>query len=75
MSSTHIVQQAGLEADHVHVHLGQQAGDLERMNDVRLAGDAGLAFVAACSEAVGLFERGEVLAGPSGAHAWPSGPR
>src|SRR5665213_447007 len=38
----HIVEEPGLEADHVHVHVGELAGDQQRMGHVRFAGHSHL---------------------------------
>ena len=53
----HIVQEPGLEADHVHVHVGQLAGDQQGMGHVGFAGDPGLAQVAVGREAIGALQR------------------
>ena len=58
-----VVQQAGLDADHIHAHVGQDVGDHERMHHVRLAGVAQLAFVMFGGEAEGFFDRGEIVFG------------
>ncbi len=60
----HIVQEPGLQAHHVHVHVGQLAGHQQRMDHVGLAGDALLALVAIGREAIGAFQRRQVLVGP-----------
>ena len=60
----HVVQQAGLHADHIHTHFGEDMGDQDGVEHVGLARIAGLALVVAAGEAVGLFEGCEVLFGP-----------
>ena len=41
----HVMQQTGFKTHHVHVHVGQLAGDQQRMDHVGLARDALLALV------------------------------
>ena len=59
----HIVEKAGLKANHVHVHLGKLAGDQQRMDHVRFAGEAFLLPVPFGSEAVGAVERRQIFVG------------
>ena len=59
----HIVQESGLEADHVHVHVGELAGDQQGMGHVGFAGDPGLAEVAVGREAIGAFQGRQILFG------------
>ena len=40
-----VVQQAGRDGDRVHFHFGENQRNFQGMNQVRLAGGAGLAFV------------------------------
>ncbi len=60
----HVVQQAGLNADQVHPHVGQEVGDHQRMNHVGVAGVTCLELVIVQGEAKGLFELGEIVARP-----------
>ena len=57
-----VVQQAHGHAGRVHPHLGQDGRDLEGMDEVGLAGGAGLALVLDRGEDVGLAEELEVRA-------------
>ncbi len=65
----HVVQQAGFQAHHVHVHLGELARHQQRMDHVGLAGDALLALMALGGEAIGFFERSQVFVGAKLAQA------
>ena len=56
------MQQTGLDADQVHVHVGQDEGYVQGMEDVGFAGGAHLPFVALDGEPVSLLELREVLA-------------
>ena len=58
----HVVQQAVCQAHQVHLHVGQNVGDLERVNHVWLAGLAGLVLVPFSGELEGAEERRQVLA-------------
>ena len=60
----HIVQQSRLHGDDIHPHAGQDMGHHDGMHHVGLAGVAGLAFMVPAGEAIGLFERGEIVFGP-----------
>ena len=51
-----IVQQAGGDGIGVHLHVREDHGDFERMDNVRLAGGAGLAGVILQGEVVGACE-------------------
>ena len=50
-------------ADQVHPHVGQDVGDHDGVDHVRLAGIASLSFVALAGETEGLLERSEVVFG------------
>ena len=50
-----VVQQPGDQADHVHLHVGQDQGDVQRMDHVRLARFAHLALVRVVGPAEGFF--------------------
>ena len=56
-----IVQQAGGNGDRVHLHFGEDEGDFQGMNQVRLAGGAGLAFVMLQGVVVGFLDDGEIV--------------
>ena len=58
-----VVEQAGLQADHVHVHVGQQAGNQQRMRHVGLARNPLLALVALRGEAIGTCQGCKILFG------------
>ena len=51
-----IVQQAGGDGDRIHLHVGEDVGDFERMHQVGLAGGAGLAGVMLLGIVVGFFD-------------------
>jgi len=59
----YVVQQPGLKAHHVHVHIGKLASHQQRMNHVRLSGFALLIPVPLLGEAEGAVERSKVLFG------------
>ena len=67
----HVVEQAGLQADHVHVHLRKLACHQQRMNHVGLAGKALLLFVPLRGEPVGALEWFQILVGPQSMHQIP----
>jgi hypothetical protein len=52
-----VVQEPGDDARHVEPHLGDDAGDVQRMREVRLAGGAALPFVHLGRERVGALDR------------------
>ncbi len=56
-----VVQQAGFQAHQVHLHVGQDQRDLERMNHVGLAGLAQLAFVRVGRDPIGFFELRQIV--------------
>ena len=58
-----IVQQAGLDADHVHAHVGEDLRHRQRMHQIGLAGRALLAGVIPGREGVGLLDGGDVVFG------------
>ncbi len=60
----HVVQQPGLHADQVHLHVGQEVGHHERMHHVGVAGIADLQLVMFRGETECLFELGEIVARP-----------
>ena len=55
-----VVEQPGGDADHVELHVGEDVGDLERMDEVRFAGMADLSLVLQGREHVGPPEQLEV---------------
>ena len=59
-----VVQQAGDQADHVHLHVRQNHGDVQRMDHVGLARIAHLILVRIGGPPEGFFEEGEVFFGP-----------
>ena len=59
-----IVQQAGLEANHVHLHVRQNVRHRQRMRDILFARFAFLVFVRRSCEAVGPIECFQILFGP-----------
>ena len=59
-----VVQQPGLQADHIHPHVGQNMGHLDGMSHVRLTGGSQLSVVLFVGEAVGFDEGGQVFVGP-----------
>ena len=63
-----VVQQPGFEADHVHLHVGQEERDLERVNHVGLARTAQLSPMPLFGELEGFGERRDVVLGPVAAH-------
>ena len=64
-----IVQQAGGDGDRVHLHLGQNQRDFQRMNQVGLAGGAALAGMVFLGKLVGLADEFQIVVGPVGPHA------
>ena len=62
-----VVEQTGGDGSGVKLHLGEDFGDLERMDDVGLAGGAHLSVVVVDAELPGLFDGREIFAGPVGA--------
>ncbi len=58
-----VVQQAGGDGGGVHLHLGEDLADFERMDDVGLAGGALLAFVLLDAELPGAADEVEVVVG------------
>ena len=58
-----VVQQAGLDADDVHAHVGEDLRHGERMAHVRLARRAHLARVILRGELIGLFDGREIVFG------------
>ncbi len=59
-----VVQQARHQADHVHLHVGQDHGDVQRMDHVGLARLAHLALVRVGGAVESFFQEGEVFFGP-----------
>jgi len=57
-----IVQQAGFDGDQVHAHVGEDVGNHEGVDHVRLAGLTQLAFMQFDGQAEGFFDGGEVVA-------------
>ena len=66
----HVMQQARFEAYEVHVHFRERQGDVQRMDDVRLARIAVLALMASHGEPVSLFKLEKVLAGARCPDLW-----
>ena len=56
----HVVQQAGRNGDDVEPHVGEDVGDLERMDEVRLPGMAHLSLVLERREHVGPAQQFDV---------------
>ena len=56
-----VVQQAGGDGDRVHLHLGQDESNFERMDQVGLARGAGLAFMMLQGVVVGLLDDREIV--------------
>ena len=56
-----IVEKSGGDGDRVHFHFGENQSNFERMNQVRLAGGAGLAFVMLQGIVVGFLDDGEIV--------------
>ena len=61
-----IVQQPGSDADRVHLHFRQDAGDFKGMNQVGLAGGTGLSGVILLGILVRLADDFQVVVGPVG---------
>ena len=61
-----VVEQAGGDRDHVELHVGEEIGHLERMDQVRLAGMADLSLVLEGREDVGPPQQLEVGVGAVG---------
>ncbi len=59
----HVMQQPGLERHHVHLHVGENAGDHDGMDYVRVPGCAHLSFVALPCEQERLSERRQIFLG------------
>jgi len=59
-----VVQQPRDQAHHVHLHVGQDHGDVQRMDHIGLARLAHLIFVRIGGAAVGFFEESEVFFRP-----------
>ena len=55
-----VVQEAGRHRGDVHLEADEEAGDLEGVGEVRLAGGALLALVGALREPVGALEQVQV---------------
>jgi hypothetical protein len=58
-----VVKKSGLDGDKVHPHVGEDVGHHDGVDHVGLAGIAGLAFVTAGGEQVGLLNDAEVILG------------
>ncbi len=56
-----VVEKSGGDGDRVHFHFGENEGDFERMNQVRLAGGASLAFMVFQGIVVGFLDDGEIV--------------
>ena len=59
-----VVQQARFQAHQIHLHVGQDQGDVERVNHVGLARHALLIFMRFRRPAVSFFKLGEIVLGP-----------
>ena len=59
-----IVEQAGFQTHQIHLHVGQDQGDVQRVNHVGLARYALLILVRLRRDAVSFFELGEIVLGP-----------
>ncbi len=57
------MQKTGDQAGHIHVHVGELAGDEQRMNHEGLARNAFLVLVAGGGEGVGFLERRQIFVG------------
>ena len=55
-----VVQEPGRHRGHVHLEVDEEAGDLEGVGEVRLAGGALLALVGALRESVGALQQVQV---------------
>ena len=60
VSSSDVVQEAGCHRGDVHLESDEEAGDLEGVREVRLAGGALLTLVGDLRESVGALEQGQV---------------
>ena len=56
-----IMQQPGGDGDRVHLHFGKNKRYFERMNQVRLARGAGLAFMNLQGVVVGFLDEGQIV--------------
>ena len=63
-----VVEQSGGNGDRVHLHLGQNQRDFERMNQIRLARGPGLTFMMFQRIIVGLLDDGEIVLGAALLH-------
>ena len=63
-----VVQQAGGDGRRIHLHLRENFGNFERMDNVRLAGGAHLALMMLDTEFPGFADEANVLAGAIGLH-------
>ena len=58
-----IVKQAGGDGDGIHLHVGQNVADFERMDEIGLAGGAVLSGVVLLGELVGFLDQIEIVVG------------
>ena len=63
-----VVQQTGLETNHIHLHVGQDQRDIQRMDHIRLARIANLVFMSFRSQPVSLFKLRKVVLGTEQTH-------
>ena len=56
-----IVEQSGGDGDRIHLHFGQDESNFERMDQIRLARGAGLAFVVLQGVVVGFLDDREIV--------------
>ncbi len=63
-----VVQQAGFNADEIHLHVGQDVGDSERMGDVGFARFAFLGAVLLGGKPIGEVERRQIFLGAEETH-------
>ena len=61
-----IMQQAGGDGDGIHLHFGQHQRDFERMDEVGLAGGAGLSGVMLLGKFVGFADELQIVVGAVG---------
>ncbi len=63
-----VVEQAGGNCRGVQLHVGQHRGNFKGMNEIGLAGGAGLALMVAEGEVVGFLDQRQIVVGTIGAN-------
>ncbi len=58
-----VVEETGGDGDGIHLHVGENVADFERMHEVRFAGRAGLSGVMFLGKFVGFFYEIEIVVG------------